>query len=151
MAMQNQLRKAVERALRAAGKSTLSFFPKLPPILFVPDVPFQDKIYDHIKSALATHPRWYVLNYNGAGSSRTLSNRFINLASRPLIVTPAQIRLGNDSLDEYPFASTREGGRGASLAAVPWMQNSLQGLYLSAFYRIAFKFRPGTFLVVPIP
>jgi hypothetical protein len=38
------------------------------------------------------------------------------------------------SCDEYPFASTWEGGWGASVADVPRDENSLQGRVLSAFY-----------------
>ena len=39
------------------------------------------------------------------------------------------------SCDEYPFASTYEGGTGAVIAAVPIKENSSQGGQLSAFYR----------------
>ena len=38
------------------------------------------------------------------------------------------------SCDEYPFASTYEGGTGAVIAAVPIKENNSQGGQLSAFY-----------------
>jgi len=37
--------------------------------------------------------------------------------------------------DEYPYASTYEGGAGASVRAVPAPENALQGGLLSAFYK----------------
>ena len=39
------------------------------------------------------------------------------------------------SCDEYPFASTNEGGLGAVIVAVPLKENQSQGGQLSAFYR----------------
>lgn len=39
------------------------------------------------------------------------------------------------SMDEYPFASTAEGGYGADVRAVPRRENSIQGAQLSNFYR----------------
>ena len=37
--------------------------------------------------------------------------------------------------DEYPFASTFQGGRGAVVRLVPIRENSIQGGMISAFYR----------------
>ncbi|XP_028407207.1 uncharacterized protein LOC114529590 [Dendronephthya gigantea] len=39
------------------------------------------------------------------------------------------------SCDEYPFASTQQGGAGAFIRLVPRVENSRQGGYLSQFYR----------------
>ena len=39
------------------------------------------------------------------------------------------------SCDEYPFASTNQGGKNAVIVAVPIKENSSQGGQLSAFYR----------------
>ena len=51
--------------------------------------------------------------------------------------------------DEYPYASTREGGAGASIAYVPKGENSLQGGQLSALYS---TLQTGDrFLVLPVP
>ncbi|CAB4031408.1 Hypothetical predicted protein [Paramuricea clavata] len=37
--------------------------------------------------------------------------------------------------DEYPFASSQEGGTGAQIMAVPIRENSMQGGLLGGFYR----------------
>jgi hypothetical protein len=39
------------------------------------------------------------------------------------------------SCDEYPFASTEEGGAGASIRGVPLLENNAQGSKLGGFYR----------------
>jgi hypothetical protein len=53
------------------------------------------------------------------------------------------------SCDEYPFASTGQGGAGSSTRGVPLWENWLQGGLLSAFY---FGMRPGEpFAVVVVP
>jgi hypothetical protein len=55
------------------------------------------------------------------------------------------------SWDEYPFASTTQGGLGASVAPVPKIENSYQGGILSLAYG-AERINPGdTFFVVVIP
>jgi hypothetical protein len=55
------------------------------------------------------------------------------------------------SLDEYPFASSRQGGLGASVAAVPFWENCVQGGIIGACYRIE-KITPGTrYFVVVTP
>ena len=38
--------------------------------------------------------------------------------------------------DEYPFASTYEGGKGAFVADVPQSEQNIQGGVLAQFYRI---------------
>jgi len=49
-------------------------------------------------------------------------------------------RFGNPpySCDEYPFASTYEGGSRASTAAVPYAEQSPHGAFIGNFYRKAF-------------
>lgn len=39
------------------------------------------------------------------------------------------------SLDEYPFASTREGGAGSQVGAVPRSEQNCQGGCISQFYQ----------------
>jgi hypothetical protein len=51
--------------------------------------------------------------------------------------------------DEYPYASTIEGGKGAIVAYVPEKENSIQGGYLSILYA-TLKDGEG-FLVIPVP
>jgi hypothetical protein len=41
----------------------------------------------------------------------------------------------NTSCDEYPFASTYEGGAGSSIRAVPLTEQNIQGGIISSFYR----------------
>lgn len=55
------------------------------------------------------------------------------------------------SLDEYPFASSIQGGAGASVVPVPFWQNCVQVGIIGACYRIE-KIEPGTpFFVVITP
>jgi hypothetical protein len=42
----------------------------------------------------------------------------------------------NTSCDEYPFASTAQGGAGSSIRAVPVKEQNIQGGILSSFYRV---------------
>jgi len=49
---------------------------------------------------------------------------------------------GPGSMDEYPFASTREGGLGATLAGVPLQEQRIQGGMLSSFYQ-RYNIGPG--------
>lgn len=42
----------------------------------------------------------------------------------------------NTSCDEYPFASSYEGGAGASIRGVPLWQQKVQGGIISIFYRV---------------
>ena len=51
--------------------------------------------------------------------------------------------------DEYPYASTLEGGAGALVYYVPGRENSIQGGHLSALYS---TLKPAdAFLVLPVP
>ena len=45
------------------------------------------------------------------------------------------VRKPGYNCDEYPFASTAQGGRGAVVRNVPIRQNSIQGGLLAVFYR----------------
>ena len=47
---------------------------------------------------------------------------------------------GSDSMEEFPFASTKEGGAGAKLKGVPVSEQRIQGGKLSSFYQ---KFNIG--------
>ena len=64
-----------------------------------------------------------------------------------------QIDIDNDltSPDEYPFASTFEGGADASVKAVPLSEQIKQGNHLSAFYNSRLNYMPRRFLVVTLP
>ncbi|GEM_PF-4977674 len=145
-----ELQRLGEEAIAAARKAMSVLPPPIPPILFVPE-PIYPKIYENVVAGQSLNPAWRILQYNGPGNPRTVANRLENFAFRPLIVTPVEIARGNNSLDEYPFASTTDGGLGAHLMAVPRWQNTLQGLQLIAFYGGVLRWRPLQFLVVPVP
>lgn len=68
-----------------------------------------------------------VLTYAGPGFGRT--NRRFALGN------VRQYRFGGFSWDEYPFASTLEGGAATFLRPVPVLQQSYQGGVLGNFYR----------------
>jgi len=54
------------------------------------------------------------------------------------------------SIDEYPFASTKEGGQGATTATVPIGEQSQQGGQLSSFYKKNNIKEGDKFKVVPV-
>jgi hypothetical protein len=56
-----------------------------------------------------------------------------------------------DWLDEFPYASTTQGGIGAQGEMVPRGEQLIQGGDLSVLYNFKMSGRPGPFLVVPIP
>ncbi len=106
-------------------------------------------IYAFNMAALAAMPIWYVLTYNGPNNPATLRNRrFIRRKFAYLRATAPPWY----QLDEFPYASTWEGGAGAWGAMVPAWENAAQGGYLWAHYRGVLGARPGAkFLVVPVP
>jgi len=53
------------------------------------------------------------------------------------------------SADEYPFASTQQGGRGAWVGHVPVRQQNIQGGMLGQFYR-RFNLKPGAQFIVSV-
>jgi hypothetical protein len=67
-----------------------------------------------------------LLSYGGPGSSGPNRRAACTLARR------AQLR--PLTCDEYPFASTQQGGAGASTRGVPGSETSPQGSLLSGFY-----------------
>ena len=94
---------------------------KLPVVVI--DHNTHDELADNIWQAQAAgHPR--VLTYVGDRAAAKL-NRAAAIAGIPRL----------DSRDEYPFASTRQGGRRAWIGHIPGRQNSAQGGILSSFYK----------------
>jgi len=76
-----------------------------------------------------------ILTYNGGGSVRD-DNRSAALNDPPI----PNIRTPNsdgyrETRDEYPFASTSEGGSGSWIGHVPAWEQSMQGALMSAFLR----------------
>jgi hypothetical protein len=82
----------------------------------------------------AGHPS--VLTYGGPGT---------NAVNRPL-ATAGIPRVRPLSVDEYPFASTLQGGPGSWIGHVPPAENWLQGNQLSNFYRYR-NYQPFQFQV----
>lgn len=97
------------------------------------------EIYAHTVKAIGNgHPE--ILTYKGLGQSH--SNRRKALKNT---VTPEK----EYQRDEYPYASTLEGGRNASIMIVRAKENQIQGGQLSVFYS---QLKPGEkFIVVPVP
>ncbi|XP_028419058.1 uncharacterized protein LOC114544688 [Dendronephthya gigantea] len=48
---------------------------------------------------------------------------------------PKLPKVPGKNCDEYPFASSRQGGKGAEIMNVPSRENSIQGGLLAGFYR----------------
>jgi hypothetical protein len=72
------------------------------------------------------------LTYLGPNSPTQSKNRTAACGSfKP---SAADTAAGKTSCDEYPFASTAEGGAGASTAAVPPSEQNSQGGTLGSFY-----------------
>lgn len=141
--------KAIDAVYESAASAIKDLADKISrlPIFFVIESTMPH-IYAFDVAALASNPSWFVLNYNGPYSMTTAANRVIVRAKyswmRAIAPTGSQ-------LDEFPFASTAEGGVGALAAMVPWLENSAQGGYLSVFYQYQMRGIPGPFLVVPVP
>jgi hypothetical protein len=105
--------------------------------VFVVDSNKTPAIAEHVRAALAAGQPRVLTRASGA---RQRANRRAACGRWP--------RGSPLSCDEYPFASTLEGGRGASIAGVPKLEQRRQGGALRAFYAKA-KVKVGDpFLVV---
>jgi RHS repeat-associated protein len=120
------------------------------PIYFVFESLTKD-IYDHtINCLFHKNPFWSILHYYGP-------NRAENRRKRNEAISPSNSnwrdRISGDrtSPDEFPFASTDQGGKGASVEPVPWSEQQKQRIQISAFYHSQLNYQPGNFLVVPVP
>ena len=135
---------AVDQAIRAAARAlgkTIDELKKIKPFfVFKRAMP---RIYAFNKRMILRNPRWAILNWHG-DRTRTNANRAVVMAKYGHLRTPT-----NNSIDEFPFASTLEGGFGAVGIAVPLAENRRQGGYLGAFTRWVLK-KPGPFMVVPV-
>jgi Deoxyribonuclease NucA/NucB len=85
----------------------------------------------HISQAQASG-KPSTLTYLGPNSPTQTTNR--QAACGSFKASAADTAAGRTSCDEYPFASTSEGGAGASTAAVPVSEQNSQGGTLSSFY-----------------
>jgi len=115
---------------------------KLLPVHYV----FQDwtpGIFANTMKGLYKNPGWKVLTYNGGGVEKQKKNRDAALLGLP--------KAGPGlSWDEFPYATSNEGGYGAAVKRVTRIEQSRQGGALSGLYR-GFHMEEGDkFIVVPI-
>ncbi|GEM_PF-2664856 len=101
-------------------------------------------IYNHTLSSFRKG-KPTVLHYD-SDKSRRNDRRKAALKGKDYMREPGK------SLDEYPYASTFEGGEGAEVAAVPIREQSIQGGQLGGFGGLYSKLKQGdAFTVIPIP
>jgi RHS repeat-associated protein len=84
------------------------------------------EIYYSTMYALSSHPQWSTLTYNGGGKAAQI-NRYNACKG----VTMCG---GNNSRDEFPYASTTQGGTGAYVNCVPVSEQQIQALHLRTLY-----------------
>jgi RHS repeat-associated protein len=140
---------AIQKAY-LAGRDTLYALSKLK--IFPIVLSAGPQVYAFDVAALNIQPAWHVLNYNGltaAGVLQTSANRAFVFSLYGSVPAPS-----GQQLDEFPFASTQQGGNGPFGPAfgkyVPSAQNSFQGTLLGLFYYYELSGGTGPFLVVPI-
>lgn len=78
----------------------------------------------------------------GAPTTLTRADMDTKLANRDAALDGVPKAPKGQSLDEYPFASTVEGGAGATVRPVPVSEQNYQGGKLSSFYR-QHNIKPG--------
>ncbi|MFF3467449.1 DNRLRE domain-containing protein [Streptomyces sp. NPDC002619] len=111
--------------------------------VYVVDGKQTPKIAINDASAIATgHP--FLLHYNGGGKEKTLNRELAGCSSW------WKRGGGVQSCDEYPFATSMEGGVGSQLMGVPWAEQQTQGTTISAFYRTNKIKRGDPYLVAVI-
>jgi hypothetical protein len=98
-------------------------------------------IYKNTLEALASNPANVILTYNGGGDAAK-SNRYQACKKVPACG-------GNKSRDEFPYATTMEGGAGAQVDCVPVTEQSIQAVQLKILYKGMTK--GDKFLVVCVP
>ncbi|MGQ0839140.1 NucA/NucB deoxyribonuclease domain-containing protein [Actinokineospora sp.] len=86
---------------------------------------------------------------NGASAMLTLMRSKAD-ANRANALAGRVRNFSNTSLDEYPMATTAEGGRGARVEEVPERENSSQGGTMNTFYYVNKMSDGDQFLVVII-
>lgn len=103
------------------------------------------EIYAHTVAALSDHPEWAILTYNGGGEAKK-DNRTDALKK----VKNKEIS-GDRSWDEFPYASTKEGGIGSYVFAAPRKEQKIQAGQLGALVTRGNKMKSGDkFMVVPV-
>jgi hypothetical protein len=104
-------------------------------------------IYNLDAAAQAFNVGWITLTYMRNPAAARLNR----LAAAALAPSMPACGLPPRSMDEYPYASTLEGGSPFTFTAqVPVWENALQGGLLGSFYRFIMR-APGPFLVILVP
>jgi RHS repeat-associated protein len=100
-------------------------------------------IYTTTVQGLELNPAWSQLTYNGPNSPITTANR------KAAVLNCTECISGVTTRDEFPYASTAEGGGKSVCNCTPKLEQSIQGGQLWGLYR---NMKAGdTFNVVPVP
>jgi RHS repeat-associated protein len=138
-----QVGKTVKDIIEVAKK--LKNLPKNSPIKVIP-MPAEviPDVCANITTAMTSPPWFSPFELERCSSRQAAENREKAIGTH----APAGVGL---SLDEYPFASSVQGGLNARVAPVPFWQNCVQGGIIGACYKIE-DIKPGTpYTVVVIP
>ena len=108
--------------------------------LFVPTITFSRAELPHVSLTIITgfgkgHPNVLTKCSLCATTNRRAAFKAASIGGSANELARFLGWVGNWSWDEYPFASTNEGGAGAVVLPVPARENSVQGGKLSVFYR----------------
>ncbi len=89
--------------------------------------------------------------------NRTFALKYVNRAlnlTKCALGLDIPVTIAGTSCDEYPFASSYQGGLGATVAKVPWDSNLAQGGVLSSFYTACMVqpdvYTLSEFVVIPV-
>jgi RHS repeat-associated protein len=108
---------------------------------------FHPEIYKNTKNYLGKE-KGKLLHYDGLNSRDPMRIDKRRQAQRPMLLKIAELAKisarqaesfynGNfQQIDEFPYASTHEGGKGAAVAVVPKWENVTQGVALGVFYKL---------------
>ena len=142
---------AMKAALAAAGAAGIAAA-ELTQLKVLPIVrSSMPKIFAFNVACLGSRPDWHVLEYVGRGNPMRRSNRRWVMTRYHHLRSTAPP--GCNSLDEFPFASTTDGGDlgPAEGWMVPLREQWVQGGVLETFYRWQLGGQALPFLVVPVP
>jgi RHS repeat-associated protein len=98
-------------------------------------------IFDHTVDVLKYNPQWYLLQYNGGGDAKERNRK---RALRGVNYCDDK----STSRDEFPYASTEQGGKNAWVRCVPIDQQNTQSNNLRRLYSTMNK--GDWFIVIPV-
>ena len=106
---------------------------------------FTGQIYEHTKESLKKRPDLVVLTSNGGGAAAEKNRR------NALKGVPPCGSASGCSRDEFPYASTLEGGAGAFVKCVPILEQNTQAVQLRALKRMYNLQAGDKILIVLVP